>query len=318
MMGVASLAGAITSRTTTTAFFGVIGHRHARRCPVIRREHHVRLRALEPLRRPRRTARRWLGADILDAGDALSTRISVVAAPGGPARRRHRRLRRAVQSAGGHAYWCWSGASMASAPAPAGLGLTATIRRHRPGMVKLISNPEVSDAEKLSWLVLGTGLDDAEGAGQLLVLQAAADSLLGDENSKYADSLTDRIGIDMLSVKEGQAGTGNASGSGGRARDRGHRRQAAVARVVRHLRAEPAWGLEHPQAAVRHHQSIFIERAGRQRQRDRPALVLAVRLIPRFEGESPEPAGRSHSPTTNGAGVDRRRAGRGLAPKVVR
>ena len=80
-------------------------------------------------------------------------------------------------------------------------------------MVKLISNPEVSDAEKLSWLVLGTGLDDAEGAGQLLVLQAAADSLLGDENSKYADSLTDRIGIDMLSVKEeSKTGTGNASG----------------------------------------------------------------------------------------------------------
>ena len=78
-------------------------------------------------------------------------------------------------------------------------------------VVTLTSEPEVSDAEKLSWLILGTGLDEAQGAGQLLILQAAADSMFGDEDSKYADSLTDRLGIDMLSIKD-ESATTTASG----------------------------------------------------------------------------------------------------------
>ena len=78
-------------------------------------------------------------------------------------------------------------------------------------VIKLTSEPEVSDAEKLSWLILGTGLDEAQGAGQLLLLQAAADSLFGDEDSKYADSLTDRLGIDMLSIKD-ESSTSSATG----------------------------------------------------------------------------------------------------------
>ena len=69
-------------------------------------------------------------------------------------------------------------------------------------VVKLISDPEVADAEKLSWLVLGTGLEDAQGAGQLLALQAAATTMFGDEDSKYAPGLTEKLGIDVLSVRE--------------------------------------------------------------------------------------------------------------------
>ncbi|MGE0312756.1 MAG: translocation/assembly module TamB domain-containing protein [Lautropia sp.] len=104
------------------------------------------------------------------------------------------------------------------------------IRRHlqvEPGVeisgtasspnVKLVSTPDVADAEKLSWLVLGTGLADAQGSGQLLVLQAAADTLFGDEDSKYADSLTERVGIDMLSVREDGASSvapGTQTGQG--------------------------------------------------------------------------------------------------------
>ena len=71
----------------------------------------------------------------------------------------------------------------------------------------------MGDAEKLSWLVLGTGLDDAQGAGQLLVLQAAATAMFGDEDDKYAPGLTERLGIDLLSVREQANTTGTTTGS---------------------------------------------------------------------------------------------------------
>lgn len=72
---------------------------------------------------------------------------------------------------------------------------------------RLVSDPEVADAEKLSWLVLGTGLDDAQGAGQLLALQAAATVMFGDEDSWYAPGLTEKVGIDVLSVRDGADST---------------------------------------------------------------------------------------------------------------
>ena len=69
-------------------------------------------------------------------------------------------------------------------------------------VVKLTSDPEVPDADKLSWLVLGTGIEDAQGAGQMFALQAAATTLFGDEDSKYSGGLTERLGIDLLSVRD--------------------------------------------------------------------------------------------------------------------
>ena len=77
-------------------------------------------------------------------------------------------------------------------------------------VVRLISDPDVADAQKLSWLVLGTGLEDAQGAGQLLALQAAATAMFGNEDAKYALGLTEKPGIDVLSVREQASSTPTA------------------------------------------------------------------------------------------------------------
>ena len=50
-----------------------------------------------------------------------------------------------------------------------------------------------------------------DGRQYPVILQAAADSMFGNEDSKYADSLTDRLGIDMLSIKD-ESSTTNAAG----------------------------------------------------------------------------------------------------------
>lgn len=74
--------------------------------------------------------------------------------------------------------------------------------------VRLVSNPSVPDSDKLSWLVLGRGIDDA-GQGNLGLLNAAAGALLG---SSQAASLQARmaysLGLDELSLSgEGLEGT---------------------------------------------------------------------------------------------------------------
>lgn len=77
---------------------------------------------------------------------------------------------------------------------------------------RLVSTPNVSDSDKLSWLVLGQGMEAASG-DQKGVLTAAASALLGGSGgtggiqSKIANSL----GVDELGLKQG-AGGGNGSG----------------------------------------------------------------------------------------------------------
>jgi translocation and assembly module TamB len=75
---------------------------------------------------------------------------------------------------------------------------------------KLVSTPNVQDSEKLSWLVLGHGMEGATG-NEADVLSAAAGALLGGKGgtggiqSKIANSL----GLDELGVRQGQ---GQATG----------------------------------------------------------------------------------------------------------
>ncbi|MEZ5729656.1 MAG: translocation/assembly module TamB domain-containing protein [Burkholderiaceae bacterium] len=83
----------------------------------------------------------------------------------------------------------------------AGVSVTGTVGSPR---VRLVSNPEVSDAEKLSWLVLGAPLDRAGGAAQMLALRQAAATLRGDDPSSSA-GLADRLGLEYLSVRESSA-----------------------------------------------------------------------------------------------------------------
>jgi len=82
----------------------------------------------------------------------------------------------------------------------------------RSPTARLVSTPNVSDSDKLSWLVLGHSMETASG-DQKGVLTAAASALLGGAGgtggiqSKIANSL----GVDELGLKQG-AGGGDASG----------------------------------------------------------------------------------------------------------
>jgi translocation and assembly module TamB len=75
---------------------------------------------------------------------------------------------------------------------------------------KLVSTPNVTDSEKLSWLVLGHGMEGATGS-EADVLSAAAGALLGGKGGTggIQSKLANSLGIDELGVRQG---AGQASG----------------------------------------------------------------------------------------------------------
>ena len=77
--------------------------------------------------------------------------------------------------------------------------------------VRLYAEPELPDAEKLAWLVLGRS--GAEGGAEAAVLQQAALALLGNRSGVSRTGLADKLGLDELSVRGASntdAGTGGA------------------------------------------------------------------------------------------------------------
>lgn len=79
-----------------------------------------------------------------------------------------------------------------------GVAITGTAQAPR---VRLHSNPELSDTDKLSWLVLGrdpTGLGRADTA----LLQRAAVALLAGEGEAPTDTLIRNLGLDEVSVRQ--------------------------------------------------------------------------------------------------------------------
>jgi translocation and assembly module TamB len=76
-----------------------------------------------------------------------------------------------------------------------GVAITGTAQNPR---VRLFSEPEMSETDKLSWLVLGRA-SDGLGRTDLALLQRAAFALLSGESS--GPSVLDRIGLDELSVR---------------------------------------------------------------------------------------------------------------------
>lgn len=85
----------------------------------------------------------------------------------------------------------------------AGVAVTGTVLSPR---VRLTSTPEVPDAEKLSWLVLGVPLDDARSGGQGAALQAAAATLFGSNDGALAGGLANALGLDVLTIRSGGTG----------------------------------------------------------------------------------------------------------------
>lgn len=67
--------------------------------------------------------------------------------------------------------------------------------------VRLFSEPDLPDIDKLSWLVLGRG-SDGLGGTDVTLLQRAAVALLAGENEGVSDQLIRAIGLDQLSVRQ--------------------------------------------------------------------------------------------------------------------
>lgn len=84
-------------------------------------------------------------------------------------------------------------------PVEAGVEVTGTVRRPT---VRLVSDPEVPDAEKLSWLVLGHS-PEQQGGRETAVLLAAAQTLLGGQDGGPLKAVQRGLGIDEFSIASG-------------------------------------------------------------------------------------------------------------------
>lgn len=92
----------------------------------------------------------------------------------------------------------------------AGVQISGTAQKP---VLRLISDPELPDAEKLSWLVLGHGPENT-GSGDASVLVSAAASLLGNDSGKLVQQLKRSFGIDEFGVRQGSLdGSGRQAGS---------------------------------------------------------------------------------------------------------
>lgn len=90
-------------------------------------------------------------------------------------------------------------------PVEAGVEVTGTARRP---IVRLVSDPDVPDAEKLSWLVLGQA-PDQQGGKDASVLMAAAQTMLGGQDGGPLKEIQRSLGIDEFGIR-----TGTLDGSG--------------------------------------------------------------------------------------------------------
>ena len=89
----------------------------------------------------------------------------------------------------------------------AGVEISGTVRVPR---VRLVSNPPVSDAEKLSWLMTGQGLDRATRS-DLAALSSASASLLGGGQKPLTTRIANEVGLDDISFRD----TGATDRTGG-------------------------------------------------------------------------------------------------------
>lgn len=80
----------------------------------------------------------------------------------------------------------------------AGVGITGSARAPKIG---LVSYPEVSETEKISWLLLGHG-PDADGGGDMTLLFSVGSSFLSGGEPFYK-----RFGLDELSMRSGELGS---------------------------------------------------------------------------------------------------------------
>lgn len=82
-------------------------------------------------------------------------------------------------------------------PVEAGVEIVGTVAKPE---VRLISEPNVPDQDKLSWLVLGRGADQAMGSDAGLLLSAASAIFGNDSDSNIPRDIAKTFGLDELAV----------------------------------------------------------------------------------------------------------------------
>lgn len=88
-------------------------------------------------------------------------------------------------------------------PVEPGVEVTGPVQKP---VVRLVSDPELPEAEKLSWLILGHGSEQMGGNDATTLLNAAS-ALLGRDSSGGAlQHLQKRFGIEELGLRQGQVG----------------------------------------------------------------------------------------------------------------
>ena len=80
--------------------------------------------------------------------------------------------------------------------------MTGTAKRP---LVRLVSDPDVPDAEKLSWLVLGQAPDQQQGQDSAVLL-AAAQAILGGQEGGALKAVQRGLGIDEFGIRSGTLG----------------------------------------------------------------------------------------------------------------
>ncbi len=81
-----------------------------------------------------------------------------------------------------------------------GVAVTGNVQNPR---IRLFSEPEMADIDKLSWLVLGRA-NDSVGRTDTALLQRAALALLSGEGPGVTDRITKALGLDDISVRQGE------------------------------------------------------------------------------------------------------------------
>lgn len=78
-------------------------------------------------------------------------------------------------------------------------------------VVRLYAEPDLPEAEKLAWLVLGRA--GASGGAESAVLQQAALALLGSKGKGISSGLADALGLDELALRGGASNTNGTTGA---------------------------------------------------------------------------------------------------------
>ena len=156
----------------------------------------------------------------------------------------------------------------------AGVAVTGTVK---VPIIQLTSNPPVPDSEKLSWLVLGQGLDRTSGT-DFAALQAASALLLGRNSKSVTATIAESFGLDDIAIKSERTARGARNGTPRRREPRRRGRQAAVGQAVARLRAGADRRQQRAQDRILAHPQRDAARRNGRRQRRRHPVQPVVRV----------------------------------------